>query len=251
MNYKFFLLIFFLFSCTSNNTNKSIDTSNNVNKSIDTSNNVNKSIDTSNNINKSNDIIFNNSFSNFSNKGFALIYDDSLKKKKIISKRIEDRSLIIFQKNLTKGTTVKITNLINNKSLLAKVGPRSDYPSFYNSVIISLTTVTIDSSTSITVSEDVTNVELSAALITSPAGSISYNPYGSVSSTTVQAAIDELADDFYRGTETPGSGYEEGDLFYDTDDNLFRVYVLVSFDVAKASELLMREMEADQLFKIV
>ena len=32
----------------------------------------------------------------------------------------------------------------------------------------SLTTVTIDSSTSITVSEDVTTVELSAALFTSP-----------------------------------------------------------------------------------
>ena len=89
----------------------------------------------------------------------------------------------------------------------------------------SLTTVTIDSSTSITVSEDITNVELSAALITSPAGAITYTPYGSVSSTDVQAAIDELADDFYRGTEPPGSGYEEGDLFYDTDDNLFRVYV--------------------------
>ena len=89
----------------------------------------------------------------------------------------------------------------------------------------SLTTVTIDSSTSITVSEDITTVELSAALFTSPAGAISYDPYGSVSSTTVQAAIDELADDFYRGTEAPGSGYEEGDLFYDTDDNLFRVYV--------------------------
>ena len=89
----------------------------------------------------------------------------------------------------------------------------------------SLTTVTIDSSTSITVSEDITNVELSAALITSPAGAITYTPYGSVSSTTVQAAIDELADDFYRGTTEPSSGYEEGDLFYDTDDNLFRVYV--------------------------
>ena len=89
----------------------------------------------------------------------------------------------------------------------------------------SLTTVTIDSSTSITVSEDTTTVELSAALFTSPAGSITYSPYGSVSSTTVQAAIDELADDFYRGTTEPSSGYEEGDLFYDTDDNLFRVYV--------------------------
>jgi hypothetical protein len=102
MNYKFLLLILFLCSCTSNN------------------------------INKSKDIIFKDSFSN---KGFTLIYDDTLKKKRIITKKIEERSLIIFQKNLTKGTTVKITNLINNKSMLAKVGPKSDYPSFYNSVI--------------------------------------------------------------------------------------------------------------------
>jgi hypothetical protein len=135
MNYKILLLIFFLYSCASNNINESKDTSNNINESKDTSNNINESKDTSDNINKDNDIILKYSFSNFSNKGFTLIYDDSLKKKKIISKRIEDRSLIIFQKNLTKDTTVKITNLINNKSLLAKVGPRSDYPSFYNSVI--------------------------------------------------------------------------------------------------------------------
>ena len=135
MNYKFLLLLFFLYSCASNNINKSNDTSDNINKDNDTSDNINKDNDTSNNINNGNDIILKYSFSNFSNKGFTLIYDDSLKKKKIISKRIEDRSLIIFQKNLTKDTTVKITNLINNKSLLAKVGPRSDYPSFYNSVI--------------------------------------------------------------------------------------------------------------------
>ena len=69
------------------------------------------------------------------NKGFTLIYNDALKKKRIITKKIEERSLIIFQKNLAKGTTVKITNLINNKSMLAKVGPKSDYPAFYNSVI--------------------------------------------------------------------------------------------------------------------
>ncbi len=135
MNYKFLLLIVFLCSCASNNINKIKDTSDNIDKIKDTSDNIDKIKDTPDNINKDNDIIFKYSFSNFSNKGFTLIYDDSLKKKKIISKRIEDRSLIIFQKNLTIDTTVKITNLINNKSLLAKVGPRSDYPSFYNSVI--------------------------------------------------------------------------------------------------------------------
>ena len=71
----------------------------------------------------------------FSNKGFALIYNENLKKNKIINKNLNTRSMIIFQKNLKKDTSVKITNLINNKSLIAKVGKNSNYPSFYNSVI--------------------------------------------------------------------------------------------------------------------
>ena len=71
----------------------------------------------------------------FSNKGFALVFNDNLKKQKIVNKNIENRSLIIFQKNLKKDTTVKITNLLNNKSILAKVGKNANYPNFYNSVI--------------------------------------------------------------------------------------------------------------------
>jgi len=71
----------------------------------------------------------------FSNKGFALVFSDDLKKQKIVNKEIDDRSLIIFQKNLKKNTKVKITSLINNKSILAKVGNNSKYPIFYNSVI--------------------------------------------------------------------------------------------------------------------
>ena len=71
----------------------------------------------------------------FSNKGFALVYDDSLFKKKIINKKINNRDLIIFQKNLAKGTSVKISNPSNNKSIVAKVGKNSIYPSFNNSVI--------------------------------------------------------------------------------------------------------------------
>jgi len=71
----------------------------------------------------------------FSNKGFALVYDDSLFQKKIINKKINNRDLIIFQKNLAKGTSVKISNPSNNKSIVAKVGKNSTYPSFNNSVI--------------------------------------------------------------------------------------------------------------------
>ena len=71
----------------------------------------------------------------FSAKGFALIYNDDLYKKKIVNKKLEKRSLLIFQKNLKKDSSVKITNLLNNKSILVKVGANSKYPNFYNSVI--------------------------------------------------------------------------------------------------------------------
>lgn len=71
----------------------------------------------------------------FSNKGFTLMYDDELFNKKIINKKINERDLIIFQKNLNKGTSVKIYNPSNNKSIVAKVGKNSIYPSFNNSVI--------------------------------------------------------------------------------------------------------------------
>ena len=72
---------------------------------------------------------------NFRNKGFALVYNDKLFKNKIISKKMDDRDLIIFQKNLKKGTTVRIKNILNNKTIIAKVGNKSKYPIFNNSVI--------------------------------------------------------------------------------------------------------------------
>jgi hypothetical protein len=71
----------------------------------------------------------------FINRGFTLVYNDQLYKNKLISKKIDSRSLLIFQKNLKKGTSVKITNILNKKSLIAKVGENSSYPSFNNSVI--------------------------------------------------------------------------------------------------------------------
>ena len=73
--------------------------------------------------------------SSFSNKGFALIFDDDLYKKKIIKGKIQKRSLIIFQRNLKENSSVKITNLINSKYIIAKVGKSTEYPFFYNSVI--------------------------------------------------------------------------------------------------------------------
>ena len=71
----------------------------------------------------------------YSNKGFALIYSDDVFKKKIISNKLDDRSLTIFQKKLKANTKVKITNILNNKTLVVTVGKNSKYPSFNNAVI--------------------------------------------------------------------------------------------------------------------
>jgi hypothetical protein len=72
---------------------------------------------------------------NFSNKGFGLVFKKKYYDKGIISKKIDQRSLIIFQKNLKINTHVKITNISNNRSLVALVGSKSDYPLFNNSVL--------------------------------------------------------------------------------------------------------------------
>ena len=74
-------------------------------------------------------------FEKFSNNGFALIYNDKLYNDKTISKKMDERDLIIFQRNLRKGTSVKITNPFNSKTIIAKVGKKANYPSFNNSVI--------------------------------------------------------------------------------------------------------------------
>ena len=112
MNFKIFiLLIIFLNSCTQNNFEKSI---------------------------KANTITF------FSIEGFTLIYNDKDYSEKKISKKLDNRSLLIFQKNLKKKTNVKIINMLNGKSLIAKVSDDSKYPKFYNSVISKRIAKTLD-----------------------------------------------------------------------------------------------------------
>ncbi len=80
----------------------------------------------------------------YSNQGFTLIYTDELFKEKIVNKKLNDRDLLVFQKNLKKDTTVKITNQLNNKSIIATVKSKSKYPNFYNSVISNRIAIEID-----------------------------------------------------------------------------------------------------------
>ena len=72
----------------------------------------------------------------YRNMGFALIYDEKLKKEKKISKKIDNRSLLIFHKKIKKNSFVKITNPVNSKSIIAEVISNNiKFSDFYNSVI--------------------------------------------------------------------------------------------------------------------
>ena len=72
----------------------------------------------------------------YKNTGFALVYNESLKKNKKIAKKLDNRSLKIFHKSLKKNSFVKITNPVNDKSIIAEVVSNNvKFSEFYNSVI--------------------------------------------------------------------------------------------------------------------
>ena len=67
----------------------------------------------------------------FKNIGFSLIYNKDLG-----IKNIDQRSLQIYHKKLKAKSLVKITNPLNNKSLIAEIkSNRVKFSNFYNSVI--------------------------------------------------------------------------------------------------------------------
>ena len=72
----------------------------------------------------------------YKNSGFALVNSNIDEKEKIIKKKLDNRSLLIFHKSLIKGSLVKITNPTNQKSIIAKVkSNKVKFSEFYNSVI--------------------------------------------------------------------------------------------------------------------
>ena len=88
------------------------------------------------------------------------------------------------------------------------------------------TTLTIDGlSTEFNISGTSTILEISTSLGSQMASAINYTPTGRMAATTVQGALDEIAGDFFVQDSTPsGSQLNEGDLWYDTDDDELKVY---------------------------
>lgn len=101
----------------------------------------------------------------------------------------------------------------------------------------SITEITVvDSDTiSINLSPEVVTVEVNnfALPIQYPsAANVIVVPYGTITSTNLQDALEELADQDFRQSSTPsGINVQEGDTWYDTENNIYKVYREVSIGV--------------------
>ena len=100
----------------------------------------------------------------------------------------------------------------------------------------SVTTVeATGSTTSLSISPTVTEVNaynLALAVGVTPASSILSTAYGSITATNVQDALEQLADQSFRQAAAPtGATVSEGDTWYDTDDDEFKVYREISTGV--------------------
>jgi len=83
----------------------------------------------------------------------------------------------------------------------------------------------------VSITDDVTSVQAYSLAIpidvpgTLNATNIIVTPYNTITSTNLQTVLQGLADQDFRGATAPtGSTVSEGDTWYDTDDEQFKVY---------------------------
>ena len=103
-------------------------------------------------------------------------------------------------------------------------------------VVISETNVAVSVSENVTtlnIVPSVTTVEAKGlAIALSDSAAMGVTPYGSITATNVQAALNQLADQDFRSNDTPtGTNVSEGDTWYDLDDNIMKVYREISSGV--------------------
>ena len=93
------------------------------------------------------------------------------------------------------------------------------------SVVVTVTEVT---GNTITVTSDEVIITTNTLAVADAAQMLIVPPPGSdITATNVQDAIHQLADQKFTGTSAPGAGdanLDEGDLWYDTANNLLKVY---------------------------
>ena len=100
----------------------------------------------------------------------------------------------------------------------------------------SVTKIDVDKASgeiSLDISQDQTVLQLRGIAVSEAvAAHISIQPHGTLTAGTVQGALEQLADQDFRSTDTPtGTNVSEGDTWYDTDDNEMKVYREISTGV--------------------
>lgn len=79
---------------------------------------------------------------------------------------------------------------------------------------------------------NITSIVISpGASSSSSASTIAVSPYGTITSTNLQEALQELADQTFRGSSAPsGDNLQEGDTWYKADTDQYYVYRETSLD---------------------
>ena len=90
--------------------------------------------------------------------------------------------------------------------------------------------------TTITIVENITDVSISAVNPTASftASGLEFTPHATITGTNIQSALEQLADQFFRSNDVPDvntTNLEEGDFFYDLNDNQLKVYRETSSNV--------------------
>ena len=99
------------------------------------------------------------------------------------------------------------------------------------SIDVDTTTVTVTSeeAVNVAIAPETTEVAIAVVPASTIASAIGSTAYGSITATNIQTALEQLADQFYRGTGEPsGSNLGEGDLWYDTANEELKVYREIS-----------------------
>ena len=107
-----------------------------------------------------------------------------------------------------------------------------------------VTTVTVaEDTTTINIAPTITTVEAKGLAISlANAAALPVTPHGTITATNVQDALQQLADQDFRSTSQPtGTNVQEGDTWYDTDDNLMKVYREISTGVFAWTNLVVAE----------
>ncbi len=98
------------------------------------------------------------------------------------------------------------------------------------SIEVDTTTVTVTSeeAVNVAIAPETTDIALAVAPAAN-ASQIGSTAYNTISATNVQTALEQLADQSYRGTGEPsGTNLGEGDLWYDTANEELKVYREIS-----------------------